>query len=138
MNSILSFTVPGLPPKKDGASSMWRKPAEIPRIKALRLAAHQAMDGRGPLHQSIELRVLIFASPRDGDLDNFITGIFDGLQAAHRRAQINLADWLDLPVGALPPQNILFTDDRWVERIAVERLPVDAEGPHYYVEVFRY
>ena len=138
MPSLLSFTIQGLPPRKEGANSMWRKPAEFPRLKALRRAAHAAMDGRAVYSEPIEVRILIFAGPKDGDLDHFIAGICGGLQRAHGRTPIRLADWFDLPVGALPSENILFSDDRWIERITAERLPPDAEGKRYFVEIFGY
>jgi hypothetical protein len=54
----ISITVNELPPKKDGANSMWRKGSELARLKALRKVAIEAMRGQ-PLvdNQAIHLIV---------------------------------------------------------------------------------
>ena len=131
----ISFKVDGLPPKKDGANSMWRKGAEIPRLKALRTAAYQAMQGNAPLEISLSLTVRIYASPKDGDLDNFITGICDGFMAAHPQTPIDVEQWIDLPVGARPSNPIVFLDDSVVREIHAERFPADGNSVHYDVEI---
>jgi len=96
----LSFTVKGLPPKKDWANSMWNKGVEQPRLKALRVAAVEAMAGRPPLDGSLILRLVVHALPEEGDLDNFITGVCDGLMAAQRNTPIKDEDWVAVPVEA--------------------------------------
>lgn len=82
----LGFEVEGLPPKKDGASSMWRKEPDVTRVLALRLAAAAAL-GDGPrLVRDIELDLVVHLARNDrsvGDLDNFVTGVLDALQTAH-------------------------------------------------------
>ena len=50
----VAFTVVGLPPKKDGASSMWRKNSEVARIISLRLAAAEALGDRPPFNSGIQ------------------------------------------------------------------------------------
>jgi len=90
MATKISFQVQDIPPKKDGANSMWGKQTEIPRLISLRSSALKAMDGRNPFNHNITLK-LKFHCPinkifRVGDLDNFITGVCDGLQAADPRA----------------------------------------------------
>ena len=42
------FEVKGLPPKKDGANSMWSKKLESERLVALRQAALKAFSGQPP------------------------------------------------------------------------------------------
>jgi len=130
----ITIVVTGLPPKKDGAASMWRKPAEIPRIKALRLAAVEAMAGKPPLAGPLALTLRLYAECGVGDLDNFITGICDGLMAAHGRTPLDGAAWDDLPAAARPGQAIVYRDDAWVTKIVAERLP-PAAGNRYEVEV---
>ncbi len=74
-----------LPPKKDGANSMWRKHGEFERLLRLRAAAVQAFAGRPPLAHRIGLELSLYLPSNAraiGDLDNFITGVLDGLQAA--------------------------------------------------------
>lgn len=124
------FSVDGtLPPKKDGASSMWNKAAVQPLVKALRCAAAEAFAGRAPYDEPVELRVAI-RSTRDlagdlwqrragGDLDNYITGICDGLQAAHV-GSTRPDEWTDLAEAARPDHPIAFTDDSWIQRIVAE------------------
>jgi len=136
MKSFIRFTVPGLPPRKKGSASVWRQSAEVPRLKLLRAAAHEALKGRAPISENCEIHVLIFAGPNDGDLDSFITGILDGLQKAHHRSYIDLSDWMDVSVGVLPSQPVLFSGARWVDKLTAERLPPGDQGKRYYIEVF--
>jgi hypothetical protein len=75
----VTFTVAGVPPKKDGANSMWRKPAEAPRLKAFRIAACAALDGRTPPEGPVSLTVRVYAPAGAGELDNFATGIRERL-----------------------------------------------------------
>ena len=90
MNSAMrtiEFKVTGhLPPKKDGANSMWRKVAERARLVALREAAYACCGDEPPLSANIRLTAEIYCGAsellRVGDLNNFITGVCDGLMAA--------------------------------------------------------
>ncbi len=50
----IAFTIEGVPPRKDGADFMWRKPTEAPRI-----AACEALDGRVPDSGSVALAVRV-------------------------------------------------------------------------------
>ena len=69
-----------------------------------------------------------------GDLDNFITGVCDGLMAAHPRTPIRDEDWLDVLSGIHPRRAVAFEDDSCVCRIVAERIPSSAE-PHYEIEL---
>ena len=128
----ITFTVDGVPPKKDGANSMWRKPTEVIRLKALRLAALQACEGRRAL-RPLSLTLRVFAATRAGDLDNFVTGICDGLMAAHSRTPIAETDWADVPPSIHPRNPIVYDDDSCVFRIVAERLDLPADGPYYEI-----
>jgi len=69
---IYQFEVKGLPPKKNGAQSMWDKKLESERLVALRQAALQAFNGQTPLQIDIKLilKIHIPANNRSiGDLD---------------------------------------------------------------------
>jgi hypothetical protein len=85
----IEFTVNNLPPKKDGANSMWRKETEVPRIISLREKALETIKEHNYKiqEQYLRLEFTLFVPEEKiesiGDLDNFITGICDGLQAAH-------------------------------------------------------
>lgn len=131
----IAFTVEGVPPKKDGANSMWRKPTEVPRIKAFRIAACAVLDGRAPDSGSVALTVRVFAPAGAGDLDNFATGICDALMAVHPRVPVDESLWSELPAAARPDRPIAFRDDSIVSRILIERLPVPPRGPRYEVEL---
>ena len=131
----VKFAVENLPPKKDGANSMWRKGTELPRLKALRAAALQALGGLPILLESAELEINVYADPRAGDLDNFITGICDGLMAAHPQTPINDQVWLDIPSKARPRNAIAFSDDAIVGKIVAERRQPSASGPRYEVVI---
>lgn len=123
----IRFTVHGdLPPKKDGANSMWNKPTEARRLVALRKAAAQAMGGRTPLRDGIRLHLRVALAPHQirsaGDLDNFITGVCDGLQAAHGRAQLH-GIWSDPALAeALPRIADALEDDAGIESILTEKV----------------
>jgi len=81
--TIIKFRVEGLPPKKDGANSMWGKRLESERLVKLRKAALVEMDGRPPLKSDIRLTIAVQVGAKNdrsvGDLDTFITGVCDGL-----------------------------------------------------------
>ena len=129
----IAFTVQGVPPKKDGANSMWRKQAEVQRLKTLRIAACAALDGRIPPDGQVSLTVRVYAPPSAGDLDNFATGICDALMAAHPRVPVDPSLWDELPDAAKPDRAIAFRDDSIVSLILIERLPTPPEGPRYEV-----
>jgi hypothetical protein len=131
----LTFSVEGLPPKKDGANSMWRKGSELGRLKALRLAASQAMAGRPPFSSLVQLKVTIHADPESGDLDNFIAGICDGLMAAHPATPIDSSEWSEVPPDSWPSRAIAFTDDAAVSLIQAQRVPPEGEASRYKYKV---
>ena len=83
-----AFTVQGLPPKKNGANSMWgKKTVERDRLIRLRQAALTSFAGHPPLRANIRLSLTVhvgpFNQPTIGDLDNMVSGFCDGLMAAH-------------------------------------------------------
>jgi len=129
------FRVHNVPPKKDGANSMWRKKAELPRLKSLRTAALTALGNSSPLSVRAELFIAIYADPEYGDLDNFISGICDGLMAAHSNTPIDDESWSDIPSAAHPSKDILIRDDAIVEKIVAERRPQLGSDTWYEIEV---
>jgi hypothetical protein len=131
----VSFSVQGVPPKKDGSSSMWGKSSEIVRLKALRSEACRALSGHEFTHEPLALSIRVFAPDGAGDLDNFATGILDGLMAASLMTSIDPAIWSDVPEGVQPDKTIAFRDDKHVWRLHVERFPEPPSGPCYEVEI---
>ena len=129
----VQFTVHGLPPKKDGANSMWGKREEAEKIRALRLEAAAAFAGRPPLRENIKLTLRAYVGSgntrRTGDLDNFVTGICDGLQAADPRAKI-AADFED---HIRPTQAVGIDDDAQVIQIQATKVIEPVATPFYEV-----
>ena len=136
MSDVLRIKIQGeLPPKKDGANSMWRKPVEVRRLLVLRRAVANALDAERPPQEPLELRLRVWADRSAGDLDNFVTGICDGLMAAHRSVVVRAADWDGVPAAALPDQALVVSDDSLIDRVVAERLPPRAGGPAYELEI---
>ncbi len=124
--------IEGLPPKKDGASSMWNKGVELPRIILLRQAAHTAFGSDPPLAENIEIvvRVHVGLVNSSDDLDNFITGICDGLQAAHPNTP--LADqWVEPDLESVHPKNpVAIVND--VDVVSIDAKKLIGDEPQWY------
>ena len=127
------FTVAGLPPKKDGAYSMWNKPAEVEKLRLLRSAAAKSFGGDPPLSKNIRLTLRAHIGPLNtstiGDLDNFLTGICDGLQAAHSGTPFRF----EFEEAIHPSLHIALADDVEVTRIDAEKVIAPAEAPYYEI-----
>ena len=137
MRSI-KFRVNGnLPPKKDGARSMWGKPTEARRLIALRQAALGALGGQPPLEDNIQLTLRVHVGPindqRAGDLDNYVTGVCDGLMAADSRSAIDAQ--LESPeLGEIHPSRcIAIRDDSAVVSIRAEKLFGHGDTPWFEI-----
>lgn len=129
-----------LPPKKGGVSSMWNKKAsraQKQKLVALRRAAHSAMDAcryEAPLVRGIRLTLEVHVRSQDrvksGDLDNFITGVCDGLSAKKGEA-IPDEEFFNESEPALKPSNaIAIEDDGEVIEIRAQR--IDDVGPQCF------
>ena len=121
------FRVDGeLPPKKDGATSMWGKPTEARRLIALRQAALRALGGQPPLEDNIHLSLTVHVGPRNdqraGDLDNYVTGVCDGLMAAAARASIDAQLRVPELSEIHPSRCIAIRDDSAIVSIRAEKL----------------
>lgn len=124
--------VEGLPPKKDGAASMWNKPVEIERIKRLREALCSRLNGAtATTDASVRLHVTIWAQRHKGDLDNFITGICDAIQAAHGRTPVDPEVWGDPADPAHPSRFVTIRDDCMIDSIRAERRDPGASPARY-------
>ena len=129
----IEFTVRNLPPKKDGANSMWGKPSEIPKLKALRIAAVEAMGNLPLINSDISLTIKIYAHGRKGDLDNFITGICDGLMSARVDRFEDL--YSDILPDARPKNDICYRDDVLITQITAQRIEINAGSEYYTIEI---
>ena len=131
------FFVSGLPPKKDGAQSMWGKPLEAKRLVELRQGALKAIQGYPPLQSNIKLTLKIHVGPVNdrsiGDLDTFVTGVCDGLMAAAPRGKLDPI-WDDAKLKHIhPSKTIAIVDDSQVISIQAEKIIGDTEQPWYEV-----
>lgn len=136
----IRFRVSGaLPPKKDGANSMWRKPVEVERLLVLRRAAFAALNGRrlegAALRLVIEVRCPEPTCRTTGDLDNFVTGVCDGLQRSDARTP-----WRDIDIWTrsenapvAPDVFEVFPDDARIVEIVARKAA--AAAPSYDVEI---
>jgi len=122
----VTVVVPGFPPKKDGAQSMWRKRGEQPRIIALRRALHTKLGPTvfaGHVALDLELRISDDRILTAGDLDNFVTGICDSLMAANglprTHGEYSDSEW----EGIEPDRVIALPNDATVVAISARKIP---------------
>ena len=139
MGSI-SFRVEGKsPPKKDGANSMWSKPVEAPRLVALRLKALEALGRYPPFSQEIRLKASIHLGNSNaraaGDLDNFVSGICDGLMRADRRARLHQLFCKPENDAIHPWKTIAICDDSQITEIHAYKLVGESADDWYEVEL---
>ncbi len=133
----IRFRVLGLPPRKDGASSMWASAEQARRLVDLRRAAREAMAGAPPLLRDVHLVLRVHAGPRDravvGDLDNLIGGVCDGLMAAPRRVRPHpyFADPACAEIA--PCRCIAIVDDEAIVRIEAEKRFDAPDGAWYEI-----
>ncbi len=131
----VTFEILGLPPKKDGANSMWSNYIEIPRLIALRYEAHKAMGHTKPFVKNIQLHVQLYLTKNDhtvGDLDTFVAGICDGLMAAHGGANQLHEKWKKEIDAIQPDKTIAIEDDSQVMSIQAFKQILPAGGKDRY------
>ena len=133
--TAIRFRVDGLPPKKDGANSMWGKPLEAERLVSLRKAALKAMNGRSPMKNNIGLSISVCVGSKNdrsvGDLDTFITGICDGLMKAAPRCKLCTEIW-DRAENSIRPNKVIAIDDD-SQVVSIQAVKVkDATGMQFY------
>ena len=115
---------------------MWGKSSEIGRLIALRHAAASAA-AEGPLEKEIRLELTI-SCPTDqlarvGDLDNFVTGVCDGLMACSHRTALD-HEWSKPELCAIHPSRpIAIVDDREVVEIIARKVANDEQVVLYRI-----
>ncbi len=126
----VTFTVKGLPPRKNGANSVWsKKNPDGKRLEKLREAATKAMDGHAPFTSQIYLRFDVRVTKVDaGDLDTFVAGVCDGLQGKPKSmSEDKLPEKLRGNCGP-----IAFEDDSAVMSICASKTIVSGAGKESY------
>lgn len=134
MRHYIVDRIEGLPPKKDGAKSMWDKEVELQRLINLRRAALAKLAGDPPLAKNISITLRVHVGPVNsraiGDWDNYITGICDGLQSADPRVRIG-GRWCEADCEAIHPRNaVAILDD--VQVISIDAKKVVGDGSPWY------
>ena len=142
----VSFKVTGeLPPKKGGALSMWGQPTstEPKRLLALRRKALEALNSSpftGPVRLTLSIHVgdqaPVFTNAGKngfGDLDTFVSGVCDGLMAAHPSAKINPLFRKAENADIHPTKVIAIRDDQQVMEINAKKSITP--GSHCWYEV---
>jgi len=133
--TTIEFRVEGLPPKKDGANSMWGKCLESQRLVSLRRTALEKMGGRPPLKRDINLTLSVNVGAKNdrlvGDLDNFVTGICDGLMKMAPRCKPCREIWDSPENGDVRPSiPIAIEDDSQV--IGIRATKIVGGGSQFY------
>ncbi|MFC2017444.1 hypothetical protein ACFLUD_03425 [Chloroflexota bacterium] len=133
----IQFIVEYLPPKKDGANSMWGKPLETKRLAALRQAALQALSGQLPLQINIKLslKLLLPVNTQSiGDLDTFVTGVCDGLMKSDSRSKLHEETWGNPEYRDVHPDKVIaIVDDSQVISIQAEKIIDNTDHQWYEV-----
>jgi hypothetical protein len=141
----IEFIVEGRPPKKHGEKSMWALDDEAPLIDLLRRKAYEARLRAG-LREcfrclvGLEITVFVPESRLEtvGDLDNFIAGICDSLQAADANIPSLHPIFHELAEdNELHPRHpILIDNDAKVVSITGKKVAIDERQTiHYKVVV---
>jgi hypothetical protein len=139
----IEFTVEGRPPKKHAEKSMWARDDEARFVVRLREKAFEARskaDLGGCFSSLVSLELTVFA-PKSrlesmGDLDSFITGICDGLQAADPKVLSHLHKiFQDSEREKIHPRHALLIDnDAKVVSIVARKVALE-EGQETYYKV---
>lgn len=136
---FLTFKVQGKPPKKDGSSSMWGKKSEISNLVNLRNSAYEAnkINEYKLFEGKLSIDLTIFSNQKQiesmGDLDNFVTGICDGLQSADPRA--NMSEEIIQKSLISPKKPLLFYSDAKVYEIVARKVSIQEENGFYELTV---
>ena len=142
---MLPIEVKGLPPNKSVKGSMWSNKDQAARLielrkEALRCLGRKMLTGRVRLTLEVHVGIPGWdtldaddrrkALRRSGDLDNLITGVSDGLMAAHAnllRAKTWHKDFdIDTESDKIHPEKpIAYEDDSQIVEICANKVVTD-------------
>jgi len=136
----IEFTVTDYPPKKHGEKSMFAQSSEALRVAHLReraLEARLQAEFNEPFDCLVALELRVFVPKQQlesiGDLDSFIAGVCDSLQAADPKVLPHLDEALrELKKEAHPKHALLITNDAKVVLIAARKVPLKENKDAYY------
>lgn len=136
-----NMKISGLPPMKNGSKSMWANGNMAKRLVLLRKEALKVIGDTvlsGNLNLNIELYISNLDNKTRGDLDNFITGICDGLQVANNSSQKLILDRLfEEESNKLihPLKRKFIEDDKNILRIQAKINLINEES-YYILEIY--
>ena len=146
----IQFRVDDTPPRKygkEGALSMWGT-SEAYRLATLRLAAYEKMNKlelKDYFRTYIKIELTMFVPLIElesiGDLDNFISGICDGLQKAPCKATIHelFQDPIYEETKTHPRYTLLIENDSKVVNITASKMHFEegceVKSAHYSVAI---
>jgi Holliday junction resolvase RusA-like endonuclease len=132
----MKIKVDGFPPKKHGEKSMWDNKTEVRRLIKLRNEIRKKLENRKPLSKNIYLKLIVNIPKNNkivGDLDNFLTGVCDGLMKANPRSKIS-EEFNKHP--SIDPREIYFIeDDSQIVKIIATKMIKPGIKPYYKLEI---
>ena len=137
----INFKVEGIPPKKDGANSMWGKEKEAERIIRLRKEVLKEIKKQGiitPINSFMNFTIEIYLPSNKiesaGDLDNFITGICDGLQKANNSSKkLIIHDFFEKENKDINPAISFIENDSKIISIFAKKFPSESKEEYYEI-----
>ncbi|MCD6598977.1 MAG: hypothetical protein J7L19_00160 [Dehalococcoidia bacterium] len=144
---VIRFKVDGYPPKKDSGVSMWGTKKAAKRLvrlrrKALEIRPDGWLDTWAGAYLSVDITMYItqteLKASNEGDIDNLIGGVLDGLQSArHSRTKIHEIFSKPENKDICPDNVILIHDDRTVLSVTGGRKLVENDQQVYYEVVVK-
>ncbi len=137
----IEFTVSGRPPRKQQTTSMWSQLNEALLVASLRMKALEAMKRAGLndcFHSFVSLELTLFTPylqlEKVGDLDTFITGVCDSLQAAHVNTTSSVNPlFLEPQYREIDPKRpLLIENDSKIMSIVAKKKSLDVGQTVYY------
>jgi hypothetical protein len=123
----IEFSISGRPPKKHGEKSMFSRSDEVEYVAKIREEALKARSKFGIdncFSSWVRLELLVFARDVEniGDLDTFVSGVCDALQAADLKVLPHLHPIFERNKSIDPRIPILLEDDKKVVSIVAQKM----------------
>ncbi|MEH7076973.1 hypothetical protein [Neobacillus drentensis] len=139
MSINITFDVDGMPPRKDGGTSMWSKEKEVNKLISLRTQFYKVLQQHKiatPINDYLKLKVHIHIPEKHlekSDIDNLIGGICDGLQSADYSAKLR-DEYLEYKGNPIHPLNSFIVNDSKVLEINAKKV-IDKKRTFYRVNI---
>ena len=97
----------------------------------------RALAGNLAFRENIRLDLEVYIGRKNsrlaGDLDNYVTGVCDGLMAAHPRAKLHETWAVESSPDIRPQHSIAILDDFSIMEISAKKLTGSREEPWYRI-----